>query len=183
MDIDLALICEHWLRPCELHSFSDRYTSMDCWTSFKSSMDPENVTGGRPYGGVAWICKRLPQISYKPLDINSDRLCGVQMIHNGKVIMNFIGVYLPYHNGTVDQLDLFGETIQTLQAFMDNHEGEPFMIVGDMNASLPQQRHLGRKWYRQSPYNHNSLMLFDFICDNELYVTNFGFKTTRQLHI
>ena len=89
--------------------------------------------------------------------------------------MNIIGVYLPYFNGSADQIDLYGETLQTLQVVLDSHQGEPLMVVGDMNASLPQQQPLARNWHRKQPFNVHSLMLFDFICDNDLCVGNFGF--------
>ncbi len=53
VDIDIVFICEHWLKPSDLHIFKDKYCGMNCWTYFKSSVNPEVTTGGRPHGGVA----------------------------------------------------------------------------------------------------------------------------------
>ena len=53
--------------------------------------------------------------------------------------MNILGVYLPYYNGSVDQIELYGETLECIQALIDQYQGEPLLIVGDFNATLPQQ--------------------------------------------
>ena len=54
--------------------------------------------------------------------------------------------------------------------------GEPLVIVGDMNASLPQQQTLTCNWHRLRPFNAHILILYDLLCDNELCIANFGFK-------
>ena len=41
-------------------------------------------------------------------------------------------------DSTMDQIELYGETLQCLQVVLDSHEGEPLVIVGDINASLSQ---------------------------------------------
>ena len=155
---------------------STKYKSQRCWSHFKSSINPEDVLVGRPHGGVGWICKYIPNVTYKVMEIDNERICGVQLFSNGQLKINFIGVYLPFYNGTMDQIELYGETLQCLQVVLDSHEGEPLVIVGDMNASLPQQQTLTCNWHRLRPFNAHSLILYDFLCDNELCIANFGFK-------
>ncbi len=123
------------------------------WSHMKSSIDPEEVLQGRPYGGVGFICKRIQGLIYKPIEVDNDRITGVQLVQSGKVILNIIGVYLPYYDGTPNQVALYSETLDVLQSVLDVCPPSPTMIVGDMNASLPTQNKLSATWYRQSPYN------------------------------
>ena len=51
----------------------------------------------------------------------------------------------------------------------------PLMIMGDFNVSLPKALHLSSGWYKSRPYNRHSVLLYDFICNNELIVANFEF--------
>ena len=82
-DCDIVFICEHWLKPCDISNVCSKYKSQRCWTYFKSSDDPESVLVGRPHGGVGWICKRLHDISYKVMEIDNNRICGIQVISDG----------------------------------------------------------------------------------------------------
>ncbi len=116
-------------------------------------MDPETILVGRPHGDVGWICKRIPNITYKVIDIDKERFSGIQLIANGQVLMNIIGVYLPFHNGSVDQIELHAESLQFLQSVLELHQGEPLMIVGDMNAALLQRQQLSVTWHRLRPFN------------------------------
>ena len=71
------------------------------------------------------------------------------------------------------QIELYMETLQHLQSIIDCYAGQPILIVGYMNASLPQHESLSVNWYKNHPFNAHSLMLYDFLCDNDMVVTNF----------
>ena len=43
-------------------------------------MDPEVDHMGRPYGGIGFICKPVPNASYKPVQCDNDRISGIQII-------------------------------------------------------------------------------------------------------
>ena len=45
-------------------------------------MDPEVVQKGRSYGGVGFICKEQIGVSYRTIDVNSDRVCCIQTLSN-----------------------------------------------------------------------------------------------------
>ena len=139
-------------------------------------MDAESVLEGRPHGGVDWICIKINNVSYRGIDIDNDKLSGVQVVTRGKIKMNIIGVYLPYHNGSVDQIELYGETLECLQSIIDLYQGQPLVIIGYYNAALPQKQSLRYNWSKQQPCNAHSMLLYDFICDNELYVARFVYK-------
>ncbi len=146
------------------------------WVNLKSSVDPEVVLVGRPHGGIGFIAKRQENIVYKPVLVDSDRICGVQLISGGKILLTVFGVYLPYYNGTTDQIELYSETLDMLQSTLDTIDPSPVMIVGDMNTNLPQHQKLPRRWHRTHPFNVYSYMLHDFLCNNDFIVANFSYE-------
>ena len=173
---DIAFVCEHWLTEQEIAGFKYSFNSNNIWVDMKSSMNQEEMLTGRPYGGIGFVAKCLKHISYRPVSVNSKRIAGVQLVTNGEVILTIYGLYLPHYNGMHDQIELFSETLDILQASIDDMEPSPLMIVGDMNATLPSNNQLVRNWYRKHPYNRHSYILYDFLCNNELIVANFNFK-------
>ena len=48
----------------------------------------------------------------------------------------------------------------------------PFCVVGDMNAELPVKATMQQNWYKQRPFNRRSVLLYDFMCDHELFICN-----------
>ena len=49
----------------------------------------------------------------------------------------------------------------------------PVVLVGDMNAQLPQNSNLPVNWHKQRPYNRHSVLLYDFISDHNLISAEF----------
>jgi hypothetical protein len=123
---------------------------------------------------VGFIGHRIPGIIYKPMDIECDRLAAVQILSKGQVILTVIGVYFPFHREKKEQIQHYSDTVDVLQSILDNVHG-PCIVVGDMNAPLPQQQTLTRYWYRQHPFNSHSYLLHDFLCTNNLQAANFNF--------
>ena len=174
-NIDVLFLSETWLRPCELHTFNTCFKNNQYWCNLKSSMDPEVVHDGRPFGGVGFVCKKLNGVSYIPIKCESDRISGIQLTANGKIILTIIGVYLPYFNGKAEQAALYSETLEQVQSLLDTLEPSPTLFMSDMNAGLSQQRLLPRKWYKQHSCNDHSLLLYDFVSNNDLVNCNFSF--------
>ena len=174
-DNDCVFLCETWIKPNELGSISKELNSMNFWCNMKSSINPEEVLVGRPYGGVGFVCKRLPGISYVPLPCENDRIVAVQMVAENKVLLTMVGVYLPYHNGTVCQASLYSETLEDIQCLLDANDPSPVLLLGDMNASLPQKEILNRHWYKSYPFTKHSYLLYEFLCQNDMYCCNFTF--------
>ena len=173
----IAFLSEHWLRPHELYDVKVMLEGEGLWSYLKSSVDPEEELLGRPYGGVGFVCKQNPNSDYsmRPVPVNSDRIAVLQLVKDGKVKLSVVGIYLPHFNGSADQVTLYAETLDLLQTTIDDHAGTPLIIMGDMNASLPQTASLSRHWYRARPFNKNSLLLYDFLVTNDLCVANFSF--------
>ena len=82
------------------------------------------------------------------------------MYNTGKlwnsIVLTVIGAYMPFFNGSKDQIQLYVETLEQLQ---DIYLLNLFQIV-----------------LLVSPYNQNSLLLFDFLVSNELIVSDFCTK-------
>ena len=171
-------ICEHWLQHCEIPTINSFFKQNGFIPHLKSSIDPEEALCGRPYGGIGFICKNIAGVSYKFVDIANDRISLLKVFQSGsdKLLLNVIGVYLPYHNGYADQITLYSDTLDNLQAIVDDCSGAPYLIVGDMNAALPKHMQLPRNWYRCRPFNHHSLLLHDFMTNNLMCAADLEFS-------
>ena len=175
-DSDCMFLSETWLKPCELSHVSKNINDMGYWCNLKSSVDPETILTGRPYGGVGFICKKKTDITYVPLPCDNDRIMAVQVVTNNKVCLTMIGVYLPFYDGSSSQVEMYNECLQDVQCIIDTNDPSPILMVGDMNASLPFNVQLSRNWYKGTPFTRHSYLLYDFVCQNELYSCNFDFN-------
>ena len=178
IDDCVVFLSEHWLQNHELNDVQTLFKNEGYWSYFKSSVNPEEEPHGRPYGGVGFVCKRQPTNSYsfRPKIIDNDRIAVLQLTSRGNALLNIIGVYLPYFNGRPEQTALYAETLEILQSVIDDCDDAPIIVLGDMNAPLPQAKSVLPQWYKNRPFNHNSLQLYDFMNDNELCVANFAFS-------
>ena len=121
------------------------------------------------------MCNPICNISYKVVPNDSDRICILQLLTGGKLILAIYGVYMPYFNGSRDQLELYSETLNALQCSIDSSDPSPIMVIGDLNADLPRHIGLNRHWHKSRPFNAHSLLMYNFMVDNELYVANHSF--------
>jgi exonuclease III len=144
------------------------------WCNLKSSINPCEKLTGRPYGGLGFICKKIPGVSYKSVLCESDRLCGVEIIASQKPVLTEFGAYLP-HDSHKGGMELYLETLHELQGLIDKCGTSPYMVLGDFNTQLPMAKTLGPRWYKSGSFNRRSRLLYDFLSDNELYVANFSF--------
>ena len=168
-------LCEHWLAPCDLSVFKNEFDRHIYWSYMKSSMNPDELIQGRPYGGVGFVCRKMSNILYKTVQCNNDRICSIQIISKNETLVTLFGLYMPHYNGSMEQIELYSETIDELQDMVDAC-GTPYVIVGDMNATLPQKTFIQRNWHKKRPFNSNSMLMYDFLMNNELHVANFNFN-------
>ena len=89
---------------------------------------------------MAIICKDLTGLSYSEIDADSGRITGVIVKdNNGNPIHIMSSVYLPFHPGDANQMELFIETIDVLQSVIDKYGHlAPLKIMGDFNAQIPR---------------------------------------------
>ena len=153
---DFMFLSETWLRPNEPSAITNQMRENNYWCVMKSSMDPEAECQGRPYGGV--ICKKIPGVTYIPMNCDNDRICAIQMVIDNKVQMTVVGMYMPYYDGTSSQIALCSQTLEDVQCMIDTNDPSPVLFLGDMNAGMPNHGQLSRSWYRSHPYSRHSLL-------------------------
>ena len=187
---DCSVLClsETWLRPYELNTIPDALAAVDpCFDPSnyvvfaKSSMGDidDDYCKGRPYGGVAVICKKLDGLTWRGTELANDRLIGVTLNNGAQVLQTIIHVYLPYFESATDEkLTPVIECLDTLQAYLDKYgDIAPIKVCGDFNAQLPDNVSLGRLWYKSRGFNMQSKLLFDFILSNNMVAADL---LTRQ---
>ena len=165
---DIIFINEHWLQKKDLDKIASIYDQNNYCTYLKSSIDPMSTLLGRPYGGVGFLCKRMKGVTYRVIPCESDRIMGLQIIADQKVVLCLLGVYLPCNNSTLAQTEVYIENLDYLQSLIDSCEEVPLVILGDTNTVLPENFYLKDKWYAQKPFNRRSLLLYEFITQNNL---------------
>ena len=94
-------------------------------------------------------------------------------MNHGQITLTIVGIYLPFFSGT--SFENYNETLDKIHAIIETLDS-PVMLVGDMNAQLPQQQVLPVNWYRQRPFNKHSVFLHDFLCDHKMILANFHYK-------
>ena len=79
---------------------------------------------GRPFGGVAAICKNNPLLNYAELESSLDNLVviGAYDLSSGTSIHIIISVYVPYFKrGSSEQTEKFINTIASMQGIIDQY--------------------------------------------------------------
>ena len=169
---DMVFLCEHWLLPDEIKAVTDIFTEL--WSILKSSVDPEKILTGRPYGGIGFLCREASNMAYRHFPCESDRICADEVFVDQCVVLTVFGIYLPYNNHTQEQMDLYIETLDLLQCLLETASMKgPTVIVADMNTTLPQMETLSPYWYKKSPFSYRSALLHDFLLANDLIVANY----------
>ena len=74
---------------------------------------------------------------------------------------------------TASQTVEYYDTLEDIQCIIDCNDPSPVIFLGDMNVSLPQSLTLPRNWHKKSPFNNNSFLLYDFLCQNDFVYNNF----------
>ena len=76
---------------------------------------------GRPFGGVAVICRLHKDLNYCSLETPSDRIITVSVLdHQGNSLQSIICTYLPYFKGNdASQTESFVSTVDVLQSVID----------------------------------------------------------------
>ena len=113
MECGILCLQETWLRPHEISfinsALQELSPDLKLYTHAKSAMsDIEANYSGRPFGGVAIICKHNDNMNYCGLPTNGERLTGVGIYDsNGVLIQTVVSVYMPYYNNDPEQAEMY----------------------------------------------------------------------------
>ena len=170
-ECDLMFVCEDWLKSCDLYQMNSHFREQSYWCNLKSSVPADEVLAGQP--GVGFVCRKREHCTIKNVPHDDNRISVIQKINNKIVLVTIVGVYLPFYcNSSIIE---FSETLDKIHAVMESINS-PVVLVGDMNAQLPQNSNLPVNWHKQRPFNRHSVLLYDFISDHNLISANFKFK-------
>ena len=147
----------------------------------KSGMLAEDEhSAGRPYGGVAIICRVIDGLTYELVKCASDnsRIVAVLIkdIHDNPVHL-IICLYMPYYDGSKPmQTDDYLTCIDATQSIIDTYgDIVPIKIVGDFNVQLPKSKP-SHNWFKSKGFNVHCRILHDFIVGNNLTVVDHVFN-------
>ena len=186
-DCDILCLTETWLRPGELSGIKLwlnshlKLQNIQFHVFAKSAMEEiaENYKG-RPYGGVAIMCKKNKMVNFKELDSPGNRtlVVGIFDLHN-KPVDVICNVYMPYYStGNADQMEEFVATVDVLQSVLDRYSSlGPVKFVGDFNTQLPSTTPASKTWYRSKGFTKYSMILDNFMCANGLGAVDLQHKS------
>ena len=99
------------------------------------------------------------------------------MLNNSDIVEILLYVYMPFYNGDISQTELYLEATDVLQSVIDEYAAvSPIHIIGDLNVRLHSEQMLHKNWYKKGGYNRHSNILYHFINDNGLNVTDISSK-------
>ena len=120
---EVVFICEHWLNMHEISQIQNQLNNDGYWSTLKTPMNPELIQHGRSFGGVGFIGRKLNNVTYKIINVDSDRICAIEILYDTQSILTIIGVYMPFHNDKRDRCELYIETLDVLQGLLDIQSG------------------------------------------------------------
>ena len=80
---------------------------------------------------------------------------------------------MPYFCSTATPI--YSELLDKVHGLIDS-AGSPVMLIGNMNATLPQTSQLSQNWYKARPFTSHRVLLYDLLCNNSLMSANFAYE-------
>ena len=177
---DILCLNETWLRPYECTSLKSMFPMNTVNVFAKSSMCAiESGYSGRPFGGVAIICRRNKNFNCRIIHVLSDRLLAVGLYDSsGALFLVIVCVYMPFYDrSNHDTTSQYVEVIDELQTIVDKYSAQvPVKIMGDFNAQLPVSTKLQRNWFKERGFNAHSVLLYDFLTSNNMLAADLLFN-------
>ena len=117
-ECDIIGISEHFLYEHELYKLQEIDPSFECVSKSSKNLTAASYGHHIGHGGIAILWKKTLQ-GITPVNIDNDRICGIQLTTKNKQLLTILSVYLPQagcksisYDTVLD--DLF-ETVQQTQ--------------------------------------------------------------------
>ena len=131
--IQVLGLSEHWLYRHSLHCLQAIHNSSNCFGVCNNALNtPSNRRVGK--GGVAILWHRSLDNQVSPLDIDSDRICGIQYRVSPNIHYYILQVYAPCSNHPIQEFRDFIDYLYVIIS-MYWHNGV-VVVMGDFNAHL-----------------------------------------------
>ena len=147
--VDILVLQEHWLWPFELSELESIDPNYSHTAVCDNRLSPTS-TRTRGCGGCAILWKKsIPAVAMS--NLNSDRICGIQVPIKGSCSLTILGAYMPCSD---QSQDIYNEHIATInQAISNTTCSSPLLVVGDLNCHLG---HIGGPRSSDEP-NHRGM--------------------------
>ena len=182
-DLNVLFLSETWVSRAEATLLGDvlrsyGVNSVQIFQTF--AMDaPPGAGEGRRQGGTAMICRVDGQFTFSQLQTGDSRLLAVRLSIREVPHLTIIGCYMPYFNGTNEQLEYYRDTCASLEAIICAHRAvAPLMLVGDFNCQLPRLSPAQRptEWAQLRGFTAFSREFQRVLDENDLVVAEFCFS-------
>ena len=137
--IDILGLSEHWLSDCNMHFLG----SINCdYIAFGVSDRDLRIPSSRRVGkgGVALMWHKSISSRVSLLDIESDRICGIQYRLSKNNFVYILQVYAPCRNTSIYNYRDFVDFLQTIISMYS--ENGIVIVIGDLNAHLQGHRYI-----------------------------------------
>ena len=169
-DDNNSIICvqEHWLRPAykNLKSVNQLRTVHDAFDGYGVSgmknIHNTSILTGRPYGGTGFLFNRDFAPFLQPmLHYENERVSVMKLLDIDFTIL-IINVYFPFRQNTDEHKVQYLEVLGTVENIILSNPTAAFIITGDLNYDIYDDRQVMSTTIRQFLSNYN------LICTHEL---------------
>ncbi len=131
---DILALSEHKLYACELNRLCEISDDFVAVGKSSEDLDPEHRDRVPGHGGVAILWRKTMAHYIRPVKINSDRICGIEICRPNNASVFIISVYMPQQRCVVSD---YQTHLDILEQVTDHCRtlGE-VIIVGDWNARI-----------------------------------------------
>jgi len=165
-NIDICGISEHWLLPNNLHFLGCISSDYRYHAVCDKDVNVYNCKRKVGEGGVSILWHQKYDDCIVPLNIDSDRIVGIQFEHNPRQFMYFLQVYLPCTNHSIS---IYRECIDQIYDLLCCFSDKGIVILmGDFNARFLNDPVNNRD---QTPHSGYVTLCYFNHCQHKNHVT------------
>lgn len=166
--VDIAAVSEHGLYESQLWKLQEVNIEFDVTAKACKMLDEERANYCIGHSGIALFWRNhLSQYVKQINDIDSDRICAIELVLPNVKPIVVVSVYLPHGTSTIANYE---EELAVLEKLVYNaaENGWTIVVLGDFNAHFGPE-HGCRGWGRTSP---NGRELARFVEQNYLHIVD-----------
>ena len=136
---DVILLQEIILTNDDLDVLSSINSEFD-FSVTPSTCNLDNVSGGRPKGGLAVYWRKSLSSVIRPV-LYDNNMMGVKVLQSSESLL-LLNVYFPFENHSVESLNLYNDMLASVASVVLGSDSDKVIICGDFNADP----YKGRFW-------------------------------------